>query len=139
MARPSLRALAVDVPIQRKPRRRLLVTGAGVAAVVIAVGLGLFAAGRLRAAPPSVERGNLWFGTVERSPMIREVQANGTLVPEKVQWVTALWAGRVERVHVRGGDTVAADAVLVELSNPDLELQALEAERQVVAAQSELG
>jgi HlyD family secretion protein len=125
----------MDVPRPRRPRRRWLI-GAAAAAGVVAVAI--VAAGGLRAAPPSVARANLWFGTVERGPMVRDVQANGTLVPEKMQWVTAVWAGRVERVLVRGGDTVAADAVLVELANPDLELQALEAERQVVAAQSEL-
>jgi HlyD family secretion protein len=69
--------------------------------------------------------------------MLREVQGNGKLVPEHIQWVTALSAARVEQIHVRPGTAVEADTVLLELGNPELELQALEAERQVAVARTE--
>lgn len=111
-----------------------------VATVVIALGLAFTTAaiGRLRAVPPSFVRAGLWIGEVERGEMLREVQGNGKLVPEHIQWVTALSAARVERIFVRAGATVDADTVLLELRNPDLEVQALEAERQVAAARTVL-
>lgn len=93
---------------------------------------------RMRAEPPAISRAGLWFGAVERGAMIREVQGNGKLVPEHIQWLTALSAARVEQIFVRPGATVEADTVLLQLNNPDLELQALEAERQVAAARTVL-
>lgn len=129
----------MDVPHKR---RRLLGRHGGKAVAAIAVVLLLSAAtvaiGQLRAKPPVTARAGLWLGTVERGEMLREVQGNGKLVPEHIQWVTALSAARVEQIFVRPGAPVEADTVLLELRNPDLELQALEAERQVAAAQAEL-
>nr|WP_246357395.1 HlyD family efflux transporter periplasmic adaptor subunit [Pyxidicoccus fallax] len=70
--------------------------------------------------------------------MVRQVKGAGTLVPEYIRWLTADTAGRVERIHVRPGATVTADTLLIELANPDVQLQALEAERQLASAQAEL-
>lgn len=129
----------MDVP--RRRRRWLGRRGAAVVAVVAVVAAlagTTVAIGQMEAPPPSVARAGLWFGTVERGEMLREVQGNGKLVPEHIQWVTALSAARVEQIHVRPGAAVEADTVLLELRNPDLELQALEAERGVAAARVEL-
>ncbi|HEX4458887.1 MAG TPA: HlyD family efflux transporter periplasmic adaptor subunit, partial [Polyangia bacterium] len=46
--------------------------------------------------------------------------------------------GRVERIRVRPGVSVTADTILVDITNPDVELAALEAERQVAGAAAEL-
>ncbi len=108
------------------------------AVVAVVVGAATSAIGRLQAEAPVVARAGLWMGTVQRGEMLREVQGNGTLVPEHIQWVTALSAARVENIFVRPGATVEPDTVLLELGNPDLELQALEAERQVGAAKAVL-
>jgi HlyD family secretion protein len=109
-------------------------------AALIVVGLGGMTAvlGRLKAAPPTVDRAGLWVDQVKRGPMLREVKGTGRLVPEHVRWITADTAGRVERIHLRPGAAVSADTVLLELANPDVMLQALEAERQVSSAQAEL-
>ncbi|MCA9690047.1 MAG: HlyD family efflux transporter periplasmic adaptor subunit [Myxococcales bacterium] len=96
------------------------------------------AIGQLRAIPPTFARAGLWIGEVERGEMVREVQGNGTLIPERVQWVTALSAVRIEKIFVRPGATVEADTLLLQLGNPDLEIQTLEAERQVAAARTVL-
>lgn len=110
--------------------------------MTLAVAIGLAATtvalGQLRAVPPSFTRAGLWFGAVERGEMVREVQGNGKLVPESIQWVTALSAARVEQIFVRPGATVEADTVILELKNPELEVRALEAERQVAAARTAL-
>src|SRR5439155_7808757 len=85
-----------------------------------------------------VDRSSVWMDTVARGPMLREVQGQGTLVAEEVRWITAIAPARVERVIVLPGAKVQADTVMVELINPDLELAAMEADRQLAAAQSEL-
>jgi multidrug efflux pump subunit AcrA (membrane-fusion protein) len=66
------------------------------------------------------------------------VRGPGTLVPEQIRWITALTAGRVEQRFVEDGAEVAADTVILQLSNPDVQLEALDAQRQLTAARSEL-
>ncbi len=125
----------MDIPKKPKTRRKpWLLAGLGVL-VLIGVTVGL---SRLRAAAPTVERGSVWLDTVKRGPMIRQVKGAGTLVPEHIRWLTADTAGRVERIHVRPGTPVEPGTLLLELSNPDVQLQALEAERQLASAEAEL-
>lgn len=129
----------MDRPRQRRgPLRRHRLALAAAVAVALTLALATAAIGQLRAAPPTFTRAGLWFGVVERGEMVREVQGNGKLVPEQLQWVTALSAARVEAIFVRPGATVDADTVLLELRNPELEVQALEAERAVAAARTAL-
>ena len=125
----------VDIP---RPKQKKTVRN-----VLIAAGLAVAAAGtaaltRLEPAAPSVERATLWIDTVRRGPFVREVRAPGTLVPEHVRLISALTAGRVEQLLVRPGTAVLAGTVLLEMSNPDVQLQLLEAERQLGAAQASL-
>ncbi len=70
--------------------------------------------------------------------MLREVKGPGTLVPEQIRLITADTAGRVERIPLRPGATVQAGTILLELSNPDVMLQALDAERQLAQARADL-
>jgi HlyD family secretion protein len=39
-------------------------------------------------------------------------------VPEEIRWIPAVTHGRVERIAVRPGTAVAADTVILVLSNP---------------------
>ena len=124
----------MDIP-REKPRSKrtpLLIAGAAVV-VVTTVGLA-----QLRPAAPTVERGTLWIDTVKQGEMLREVRGNGSLVPEDLRVVSALTAGRVDRVLVRPGAKVEAGTVLLEMSNPDVQLQSLDAERQVKLAEADL-
>ena len=126
------------VDIARKPRnrrKRNLILTASAAAVLATITFGF---SRLRAAAPVVDRGGLWTDTVKRGPMLREVKGPGTLVPERIRLITADTAGRVERIPLRPGAQVEPGAVLLELSNPDVMLQALDAERQLAQAQADL-
>ncbi len=125
----------MDIPRTRKPNRKPLIYGALGAIVLVGITVGL---SQLRAAAPSVERGSVWLDTVKRGPMLRQVKGAGTLVPEHIRWLTADTAGRVERIHVRPGAPVQPDTLLMELSNPDVQLQALEAERQLASAEAQL-
>ena len=92
--------------------------------ITAVVGITL-ALSRLRAAAPVVDRGGLWTDTVKRGPMLREVKGPGTLVPERIRLITADTAGRVERIPLRPGAQVEQGTILLELSNPDVMLQAL--------------
>jgi multidrug efflux pump subunit AcrA (membrane-fusion protein) len=92
----------------------------------------------MRAAAPSVARASVWIDRVRSGELLREVGGPGTLVPEEIRWVVAREAARVERIHVRPGVTVVPETVLIELSNPDLEIQALEASRELGSAEAEL-
>lgn len=131
---PSMdRPRATRGPLPR--RLRLILVLLATAAVLVAVTLGLR---RLRAAAPTIERTAVWIDTVRRGPMLREVKGQGTLVPEDIRWITAVAPARVERILLRPGAVVKADSALIELINPDLELQSLEAARQLGAAEAEL-
>jgi len=125
----------LDIPREPpKKRKRYILIGVALVAVVVIT----MALGRLEAAPPTVERGTLWIDTVRKGEMVRQVRGPGTLVPEQIRWVSAVTAGRVEQVHIRPGATVAANSLLLELSNPDVQLEALGAEQQLSAAEATL-
>lgn len=125
----------MDIPREKKPnRKRFIYIGGGVAALVVTtVGLS-----RLKPAAPTVEAGTLWMDTVRQGPMVREVRGPGTLVPEQIRWVSAVAPGRVEKKLVLPGARVTAGTILLELSNPDVQIQLLQAERQLTDAQAQL-
>ena len=125
----------MDIPRPKKKKKLPYVLAAVGVLVLVGMTLGL---GQLRAAAPTVARDGVWVDAVKRGPMVRQVKGPGTLVPEYVRWLTADTAGRVERVALRPGAKVAADTVLLELTNPDVQLQALEAERELAEAQAQL-
>ncbi len=101
------------------------------ALALITVGLG-----RLKPAPPSVERATIWVDTVKRGEMLRQVHGLGTLVPEDILWIPAATDGRVQR-RLLPGVAVKADTVLIELTNPEIEQAALDAEWQLKQAEAE--
>jgi multidrug resistance efflux pump len=125
----------VDIPRQPVKSRRRWVYGAS---AIAAIALVTAALGRLSPAAPSVNAATLWTDTVRRGDMAREVRGPGTLVAEDIRWISAITQGRVETKLVQPGTSVPAGAVLVTLSNPDVERQALEAQRQLTAAQADL-
>src|SRR5690606_31667446 len=93
---------------------------------------------RLRSAGPTVDRSVVFTDTVRRGTMVRQVRGPGNLVPEDIRWITTLTPGRVERVHVRPGTEVKRGTLLLELSNPDVNIQALQAEQALTAAEARL-
>src|SRR5207245_2570841 len=79
----------------------------------------------------------LVIDTVKRGGMLRQVRGLGTLVPEELRWIPAATEGRVERIVDQPGSTVSPDTIILELSNPELEMQALDAESQLRAAEAQ--
>jgi HlyD family secretion protein len=124
----------VDVARVKPPnKRRPLYIGLGAVLLVVMVVMG-----QLKPAAPSVERPTLSIDSVVSGPMVREVRAPGSLVPEQIRWISAVAPGRVEKKLVQPGEHVTANTVLMELSNPDVEIQLLQAERQLTDAQAQL-
>lgn len=124
----------MDIPRQ-KPRSNRPMIIVGIAAALVVTTLGL---ARLKPAAPSVERSTLLIDTVKHGQMLREVRGTGTLEPESQRIVSALTAGRIDRVLVRPGAAVEAKTLLLEMSNPDVQLQSLDAQRQVKLAEADL-
>jgi len=120
--------------LKRKKLRQAVILGLGVIAVVVIS----VAVSKLKPAAPSVPEGTLWFGTVKRGPMVREVRGAGTLVPEEIRWITATTSGRVEKIILRAGAIVSPGTVILQLSNPDLKQAASDAELAWRAAQAQL-
>jgi multidrug resistance efflux pump len=105
---------------------------------IVGVALITMALSRMEPAAPSVERGTLWIDTVRRGEMIRQVRGPGTLVPEQIRYISALTAGRIEALPLRPGVSVTPETIILEMSNPDVQLEALEAQRQLSAAEAQL-
>jgi multidrug resistance efflux pump len=125
----------LDIPREPRKKRKPLIYGGAAALAVILITVAL--AG-LEPAAPSVERSLIVIDTVERGTMLRQVRAPGNLVPERIRFVPAVTAGRVERKLVEPGTQVEATTVLLELSNPEVQLELLEAQRQLSAAEQSL-
>lgn len=94
-------------------------------------------AARLRPAAPSVDKTTLWSDEVKRGSMLREVHGLGILVPEEIRWIPAQTNSRVDRVLIHPGATVQPTTVILELSNPELQRDVLDAEYQLKAAQAD--
>jgi HlyD family secretion protein len=80
----------------------------------------------------------VWIDTVKRGPMVRQVRGLGTLVvmPEYIRWIPAVTQGRVERKLGQPGDRVNPETILLELSNPQLQQETLNAEWDWKAAET---
>ena len=118
-----------DIARAKKIRRIVYATGFAVVILLITVGVS-----RLEPAAPRVDKDTVYMDTVERGEMLRNVRGTGTLVPEQLRWITPITNGTVERLVLRPGATVRPDTVVIELSNPELEQQALETRLQLDAA-----
>ena len=128
----------MDIPrpdVARKRRLRRVMYGV---TGIILVPLITWGLSTLKPAAPTVEKATVWTDTVKRGPMLIQVRGLGTLVPEEILWIPATTDGRVVRRFVLPGSPVTADTVVLELTNPELEQLALDAEWQLRAAQAQL-
>ena len=120
--------------IKREPpkkRGKYIMIGVGVAVL----GVTTVALGNLEQRAPSVDRATLWIDSVTRGTMTRQVRAPGTLTPEHIRYVVAVTSGRVEALPIRPGVTVQPSSILLELSNPDVQLEMLNAQSAVTNAE----
>ncbi|MES2697607.1 MAG: HlyD family efflux transporter periplasmic adaptor subunit [Verrucomicrobiota bacterium] len=123
-------------PDQSKAKRKKRILYAVIGALALAgITVGL---ARLEPAAPTVERNLVWIDTVKQGQMLRQVRGLGTLVPEEIRWIAARTQGRVDKIILRPGATVAVGTVILELANPDVEQAAVNADSQLQAAEAEL-
>ena len=125
----------MDIPREPKGKKgRYLWIAAGVLAIVA---ITLFLQ-KLEPAAPTVDGAIVWTDTVKRGSMLRRVRGTGYLRPEDIVYISAETAGRVARVVAEPGLVTEPETVLLELSNPQVELDALEQQRQLTVAEGEL-
>ena len=122
------------VRTNKKKKRTPLYIGAGVI-VVIAITVGL---SQMKPAPPTVDGGAIWRDTVRQGNVVRQVRGPGTLVPEQIRWITAVTNGRIEQKLVLPGAKVTPGTPLIVMSNPDVQLRALDSQRLLSDATSQL-
>jgi HlyD family secretion protein len=120
---------------RQKRRRQVILAGVCVVVAVAAT----FGVSRLKPAAPSVERGTVWTDTVKRGSMLRQVRGLGSLIPsqESVRQIPAESEATVVRIRVLPGSQVKAETILLEMSNPQVEQAALDAQLQLKAAEAE--
>jgi len=126
----------MDIKREQKTNYKKWITyGAGAVGLVVIT----FILMSLKPAAPSVDAGTVYPDTVRKGQMVLEVRGPGTLIPEDTRFITAVTAGRIEKIHLLPGTTpVEPETVILELSNPDVEIQTLNADRQLTDAQAQL-
>jgi HlyD family secretion protein len=119
--------------LKRKRRKRI----AAVAAVLVVLSVaGVYGVSHLKPALPSVDRSAIWTDTVKRGPMVRQVRGIGTLVPreDRLRLIPAETDGTVVRIDILPGAKVNPDSVLMELSDPQVQQELVDAQLQLKAA-----
>ena len=128
IARPEFR--------KQKIRRQILWSAVGLLCLGgITVGVM-----RLKPAAPEVERSTVWTDTVKRGSMLRQVRGLGSLIPsqELIRQIPAETEATVVRIRMLPGSQVKADTILLDMSNPQVEQAAIDANLQLKAAEAEL-
>jgi HlyD family secretion protein len=92
---------------------------------------------KLRPAAPSVDRATIWPDEVKRGPMLREVRGLGTLVPEDIRWVAAQTDAHVDKWVLRPPAIVKPGSIIMELSDPTVQKDAVDAEYQLKGAEAD--
>ena len=122
--------------LQKMKRRRWVLAGV----VVVVAAVTLLGLSRLKPAAPTVDRSTIWPDTVKRGPMIRQVRGStGSLVPreDRLRLIPAETEATVTRILVLPGAQVEPNTVIMDLTNPQLEQEAMNAGLSLKAAESD--
>ena len=126
ISRPDIR--------KRKLRHRITLAAIGLALIAVAAWFVL----RLKPAVPTVDSA-VWTDTVKRGPLLRQVRGPGSLVPreDRIRLIPAETEATVVRIRVLPGAHVEPDTVLMDLVDPELQQQLLDAQLQFQAAKAD--
>ena len=126
ISRPDLR--------KRKLRRTALLAAAG----AIVLGVGAYFVLHLKPALPEVDSA-VWTDTVKRGPLLRQVRGPGTLTPreDRIRLIPAETEATVVRIRVLPGAHVEPNTILMDLVDPQLQQELLDAQLQVKAARAD--
>src|SRR5208283_490128 len=133
MSEPTNMDIQRPSNVRAKKTRRIIYVGVA----IISVAGVTFGVSRLRPAGPSVDKATVWTDEVKRGPLLIEVHGTGTLVPEDIRWIPAQTDSRVDRILIYPGAIVQPGSVILELTNPELQRDSLDAEYQLKAAQAD--
>lgn len=122
-----------DTRPQKRKKQIIWIVSGTIALVVVTVALR-----QLPGAAPSVPSATVWRDTVEFGTLVRQVRGPGTLIPEQMRWITAVTAGRIEQILALPGTEVKAGDLIMRMSNPDVDMQLLQAQQQLSQAQAAL-
>jgi RND family efflux transporter MFP subunit len=128
IARPDL--------LQKRKRRLWIVSGA----VVVLIAVALLAVSRLKPAAPTVDRSTIWPDTVKRGDLTIQVRGStGSLVPreDSIELIPAQTDATVVRIRVLPGAKVTPDTILMDLADPQLQQELLNAQLALKAAQAD--
>jgi HlyD family secretion protein len=130
----------VDIarPEFKKQKRRRQIIWAAIG--IVCLGLVTVGVSRLKPAAPEVERSTVWTDSVRRGDMLRQVRGLGSLIPsqEFTRQIPAETEATVVRIlRLPGGSPVKPDTVILEMTNPQVEQAAVDAELQLKAAEAE--
>lgn len=120
--------------IKKKKIRRQIVLG--VVGLVVLAGAA-FGVMRLKPAAPGVDASTVWPDTVKRGNMIRQVRGLGTLVPseESIRSIPSQTEATVVRIRVLPGTKVTPDTIIMDLDDPQLDQELLNAQIQLKSDQ----
>jgi HlyD family secretion protein len=120
---------------KKKTRRQWIYAGVG----VVTLALVAFFVTRLKPAAPEVDRATVWTDVVKRGPLLRQVRGPGTLVPreDKIRLIPAETAATVVRIRVLPGAKVEPDTVLMDMVDPELQQELLDAQLQLKGAEAD--
>ena len=126
ISRPDIR--------KRKLRYRLTLAAIGLTLIVIGAWFIL----RLKPAVPTVDSA-VWTDTVKRGPFLRQVRGPGSLVAreDRIRLIPAETEATVVRIRVLPGARVEPETVLMDLVDPELQQQLLDAQLQFEAAKAD--
>jgi HlyD family secretion protein len=126
ISRPDIR--------KRKLRRNLLLT----LGALLGLALAAYFVLRLKPAIPTVDSA-VWTDTVKRGPLLRQVRGPGSLVPreDRIRLVPAETEATVVRIRVLPGAHVEPDTIVMDLVDPELQQQLLDAQLQLQAAKAD--
>jgi HlyD family secretion protein len=120
----------------KKRKRQVVIIAVGVVALVVVTVLVM----RLKPAAPTVDRSVVWTDTVKRGPFVRQVRGLGTLVPREdaIRQIPAQTEATVTRILTLPGSIVKPETVLMELNDPTLSQEVLDAELSLKSAEADL-
>src|SRR5271156_1685755 len=122
--------------IKKKKMRRQWIAGG---CAVIALAVIAFFVTRLKPAAPEVDRATVWTDVVKRGPLLRQVRGPGSLVPreDKIRLIPAETEATVVRIRVLPGAKVEPDTILMDLVDPQLQQELLDAQLQLKGAEAD--
>ena len=120
---------------RRKQRQAYVVLGVGIILLAVAA----FFLLRLKPAVPTVD-GPVFTDVVKRGALLRQVRGPGTLVPreDRIRLIPAETDATIIRIRVLPGARVEPDTILMDLVDPLVQQQLLDAQLQLKAAQADM-